>query len=62
MVTLFIFCDLIHLGVLVYLFFIDFFFLCRQKIAKPGELNYDCLITGPSYFTHFDDEDKIFEL
>ncbi|XP_009628163.1 phosphoglycerate mutase-like protein AT74 isoform X3 [Nicotiana tomentosiformis] len=34
-----------------------------QKIAKPGELNYDCLITGPSYFTHFDDdEDKNFEL
>ncbi|XP_016446210.1 phosphoglycerate mutase-like protein AT74 isoform X2 [Nicotiana tabacum] len=34
-----------------------------QKIAKPGELNYDCLITGPSYFTHFDDdEDKNFEM
>ncbi|XP_019170005.1 PREDICTED: phosphoglycerate mutase-like protein AT74H [Ipomoea nil] len=29
-----------------------------QKIAKPGELNYDCLITGPSYFTHFDDDNK----
>ncbi|KAL9680571.1 hypothetical protein QQ045_018452 [Rhodiola kirilowii] len=27
-----------------------------QKYAKPGELNYDCLTTGPSYFTHFDDE------
>lgn len=27
-----------------------------QKIAKPGELNYDCLITGPSFFTHFEDE------
>lgn len=26
-----------------------------QKIAKPGELNYDCLITGPAYFNHFDD-------
>ncbi|XP_019239870.1 PREDICTED: phosphoglycerate mutase-like protein AT74 isoform X2 [Nicotiana attenuata] len=34
-----------------------------QKIAKPGELNYDCLITGPSYFTHFDDDEaKNFEL
>ncbi|XP_009800803.1 phosphoglycerate mutase-like protein AT74 isoform X3 [Nicotiana tabacum] len=34
-----------------------------QKTAKPGELNYDCLITGPSYFTHFDDEEeKDFEL
>lgn len=29
-----------------------------QKIAKPGELNYDCLITGPSYFTHFHDDSK----
>nr|GMD05583.1 phosphoglycerate mutase-like protein at74 [Ipomoea batatas] len=29
-----------------------------QKIAKPGELNYDCLITGPSYFTHFDDDNE----
>ncbi|KAK6935424.1 Histidine phosphatase superfamily, clade-1 [Dillenia turbinata] len=25
-----------------------------QKFARPGELNYDCLITGPSFFTHFD--------
>ncbi|CAA0838177.1 Phosphoglycerate mutase-like protein AT74 [Striga hermonthica] len=25
-----------------------------QKCARPGELNYDCEITGPSYFTHFD--------
>ncbi|KAK9265748.1 hypothetical protein L1049_001758 [Liquidambar formosana] len=29
-----------------------------QKIARPGELNYDCLTTGPSFFTHFDDEDN----
>lgn len=29
-----------------------------QTIAKPGELNYDCLITGPSYFTHFDDNSR----
>ncbi|KAL8498498.1 hypothetical protein ACS0TY_021723 [Phlomoides rotata] len=29
-----------------------------QKYAKPGELNYDCEITGPSYFTHFDDDDQ----
>ncbi|KAL3498887.1 hypothetical protein ACH5RR_041619 [Cinchona calisaya] len=29
-----------------------------QTIAKPGELNYDCQITGPSYFTHFDDDDN----
>ncbi|KAI3990711.1 hypothetical protein MKX01_023011 [Papaver californicum] len=26
-----------------------------QKIARPGELNYDCLTTGPSFFKHFDD-------
>ncbi|KAK1303996.1 hypothetical protein QJS10_CPB11g00772 [Acorus calamus] len=24
-----------------------------QKIAKPGELNYDSLTNGPSFFTHF---------
>lgn len=29
-----------------------------QKTAKPGELNYECLTTGPSFFTHFDDEDN----
>ncbi|KAL3619263.1 hypothetical protein CASFOL_036833 [Castilleja foliolosa] len=29
-----------------------------QKYAKPGELNYDCEITGPSYFTHFDDDQE----
>ncbi|KAM7491429.1 hypothetical protein LguiA_034350 [Lonicera macranthoides] len=23
-----------------------------QKMAKPGELNYDCLTSGPSFFTH----------
>ncbi|KAK3016213.1 hypothetical protein RJ639_006215 [Escallonia herrerae] len=27
-----------------------------QKMAKPGELNYDSMMTGPSFFTHFDDE------
>ncbi|MFS8003419.1 putative phosphoserine phosphatase [Helianthus anomalus] len=27
-----------------------------QKTAKPGELNYDYLTNGPSFFTHFDDE------
>ncbi|PWA36684.1 phosphoglycerate/bisphosphoglycerate mutase, active site, Histidine phosphatase superfamily [Artemisia annua] len=27
-----------------------------QSIAKPGELNYDYLTNGPSFFTHFDDE------
>ncbi|KAL0327772.1 UNVERIFIED_CONTAM: Phosphoglycerate mutase-like protein AT74H [Sesamum angustifolium] len=30
----------------------------RQKHAKPGELNYDCQITGPSYFTHFDNDQQ----
>ncbi|KAL8088915.1 hypothetical protein AgCh_038617 [Apium graveolens] len=30
-----------------------------QKIAKPGELNYDSLTTGPSFFTHFEDEESI---
>ncbi|KAK6130025.1 hypothetical protein DH2020_036247 [Rehmannia glutinosa] len=29
-----------------------------QKYAKPGELNYDCEITGPSYFTHFGDDQE----
>ncbi|KAG9158734.1 hypothetical protein Leryth_013638 [Lithospermum erythrorhizon] len=29
-----------------------------QNIARPGELNYDCLLTGPSFFTHFDDDHK----
>ncbi|KAK4422580.1 Phosphoglycerate mutase-like protein AT74 [Sesamum alatum] len=33
-----------------------------QKHAKPGELNYDCQITGPSYFTHFsDDQDNLLD-
>lgn len=27
-----------------------------QSIAKPGELNYDFLTNGPSFFTHLDDE------
>ncbi|XP_024985929.1 phosphoglycerate mutase-like protein AT74H [Cynara cardunculus var. scolymus] len=27
-----------------------------QKTAKPGELNYESLTAGPSFFTHFDDE------
>ncbi|KAI3687569.1 hypothetical protein L1987_81269 [Smallanthus sonchifolius] len=27
-----------------------------QKTAKPGELNYEYLTNGPSFFTHFDDE------
>ncbi|KAL8053899.1 hypothetical protein ABFX02_05G102900 [Erythranthe guttata] len=27
-----------------------------QKYAKPGELYYDSEITGPSYFTHFNDD------
>ncbi|KAK1356431.1 phosphoglycerate mutase-like protein AT74H [Heracleum sosnowskyi] len=30
-----------------------------QKIAKPGELNYDSLTTGPSFFTHFEEEENI---
>ncbi|KAK6947814.1 hypothetical protein RJ641_001287 [Dillenia turbinata] len=25
-----------------------------QKFARPGELNYDCSITGPSFFPHSD--------
>ncbi|KAI7745168.1 hypothetical protein M8C21_018134 [Ambrosia artemisiifolia] len=29
-----------------------------QKTAKPGELNYDYLTNGPSFFTHFDDENE----
>ncbi|KAL9267774.1 Phosphoglycerate mutase-like protein [Drosera capensis] len=29
-----------------------------QKHARPGEVNYNCELTGPSYFTHFDDEDS----
>lgn len=28
-----------------------------QKIARPGELNYDCPITN-SFFTHLEDEDR----
>ncbi|XP_077248185.1 phosphoglycerate mutase-like protein AT74H isoform X1 [Tasmannia lanceolata] len=24
-----------------------------QKTARPGELNYDCTTSGPSFFTHF---------
>ncbi|GER26868.1 3-bisphosphoglycerate-dependent phosphoglyceratemutase, partial [Striga asiatica] len=32
-----------------------------QKCARPGELNYDCEITGPSYFTHFEgDHEDLF--
>ncbi|KAF6162196.1 hypothetical protein GIB67_008325 [Kingdonia uniflora] len=27
-----------------------------QKTAKPGELNYENLTSGPSFFTHFDEE------
>nr|GEU77321.1 phosphoglycerate mutase-like protein AT74H [Tanacetum cinerariifolium] len=27
-----------------------------QSIAKPGELNYNFLTNGPSFFTHLDDE------
>ncbi|XP_022892948.1 phosphoglycerate mutase-like protein AT74 isoform X2 [Olea europaea var. sylvestris] len=30
-----------------------------QKFAKPGELNYDSEITGPSYFTHFGEEHEM---
>lgn len=29
-----------------------------QKHARPGEVNYNCELTGPSYFTHFDDKDS----
>ncbi|XP_043726226.1 phosphoglycerate mutase-like protein AT74H [Telopea speciosissima] len=29
-----------------------------QKTARPGELNYDCLTAGPSFFTHFNVEDN----
>ncbi|KAG6545687.1 hypothetical protein Mapa_012872 [Marchantia paleacea] len=29
-----------------------------QKLAKPGELNYDWLTSGSSFFTHFDDLEK----
>ncbi|GKB13029.1 phosphoglycerate mutase-like protein AT74H [Tanacetum coccineum] len=29
-----------------------------QSIAKPGELNYNFLTNGPSFFTHLDDEPK----
>lgn len=29
-----------------------------QKIAKPGELNYECSITGPSFFTHFEEGER----
>ncbi|XP_042025310.1 phosphoglycerate mutase-like protein AT74 isoform X1 [Salvia splendens] len=29
-----------------------------QSHAKPGELNYDCTMTGPSYFTHLDDRQE----
>jgi hypothetical protein len=28
---------------------------CRQKYAKPGELNYDWSTSGSSFFTHYDD-------
>ncbi|KAH7690159.1 hypothetical protein IHE45_02G026900 [Dioscorea alata] len=24
-----------------------------QKTARPGELNYNCMTTGPSWFPHF---------
>ncbi|KAF8413210.1 hypothetical protein HHK36_001186 [Tetracentron sinense] len=29
-----------------------------QKFARPGELNYDWLTAGPSFFTHFVSEDN----
>ncbi|KAL7596095.1 phosphoglycerate mutase-like protein AT74H [Lactuca sativa] len=29
-----------------------------QKTAKPGELNYEIPTGGPSFFTHFDDENN----
>ncbi|XP_052210652.1 phosphoglycerate mutase-like protein AT74 [Diospyros lotus] len=28
-----------------------------QKMAKPGDVNYHCPMTGSAFFTHFDDED-----
>ncbi|XP_068650878.1 phosphoglycerate mutase-like protein AT74H [Aristolochia californica] len=28
-----------------------------QKTARPGELNYDCLTSGPSFFNHFESND-----
>lgn len=33
-------------------------FLNRQKFAKPGELNYDWLTSGSSFFTHFSDSEN----
>ncbi|GFZ01352.1 hypothetical protein Acr_14g0009870 [Actinidia rufa] len=30
----------------------------RQKVAKPGEVNYHCPMTGPSFFTHFGDDPR----
>ncbi|XP_057511037.1 phosphoglycerate mutase-like protein AT74H [Actinidia eriantha] len=29
-----------------------------QKVAKPGEVNYHCPMTGPSFFTHFGDDPR----
>ncbi|PIA51793.1 hypothetical protein AQUCO_01100574v1 [Aquilegia coerulea] len=29
-----------------------------QKYAKPGEFNYDCSTTGPTFFTHFNNKIK----
>ncbi|KAL6006761.1 hypothetical protein ACLOJK_032256 [Asimina triloba] len=28
-------------------------FGCRQRTSRPGELNYECMVTGPDFFTHF---------